>query len=302
MLALHAKRSADSIQRWAQSKNASSDVPGLAVVLTGTDLYRDIRTDAAAQASLVYAQRLVVLQECAPTGLPLAVQHKAQVIFQSTPATQPALKTSRHLRALMVGHLREEKSPQTLFAAARLLNDHANIFIDHIGNALDANLGQQAQDCALQSPHYCWLGGLPHTTTLRHIQRAHVLVHTSRMEGGAHVVLEAICSGTPVVASKIDGNVGMLGEDYDGYFDFDDAQGLANLLLRCREDQSHSAGFYAHLVAQCVTRAPIFAPDSEQAALINLVNGLICRLGHNISEDSLKFNLQEENLSPHASI
>jgi putative glycosyltransferase (TIGR04348 family) len=278
MLAMHARRSAESIARWALSKKVGTDAPGLAVVLTGTDLYRDIQTDASAQASLAFAQRLIVLQECAPAALPLAVQHKTNVVFQSTQAREPALKTSQHLRAVMVGHLRDEKSPQTLFAAARLLKDHPDIFIDHIGDALDAKLGKKALACSAKYPNYRWLGGLPHATTLRHIQRAHVLAHTSRMEGGAHVVLEAVCSGTPVIASKIDGNVGMLGADYAGYFDFNDARGLANLLLRCREDQTQSSGFYEKLIAQCAARAPLFAPENEQTTLINVVHELIQNL------------------------
>jgi putative glycosyltransferase (TIGR04348 family) len=275
MLAMHARRSADSIARWAQAKNTSADAPGLAVVLTGTDLYRDIQTDTSAQASLIFAQRLLVLQECAPAALPVAMRHKARVIFQSTQAQEPAAKTPRHLRAVMVGHLREEKSPQTLFTAARLLKDHADIFIDHIGDALDADLGKQAQACNMQNPNYRWLGGLPHQSTLRHIQRAHVLVHTSKLEGGAHVVLEAVCSRTPVLASKIAGNVGMLGADYAGYFAFDDAEGLAELVLRCRADQKRIDGFHAQLLAQCAQRAPLFSPAAEQATLIMLVNELV---------------------------
>lgn len=297
MLAMHARRSAASIARWAQSKNTSADAAGLAVVLTGTDLYRDIHTDASAQASLIYAQSLLVLQECAPAALPVSMQHKVRVIFQSTPAQESAEKTPRHLRAVMVGHLRDEKSPQTLFAAARLLKNHPDIFIDHIGDALDANLGKQAQACAAQYPNYRWLGGLPHPSTLRHIQRAHVLVHTSKLEGGAHVVLEAVCSGTPIIASKIDGNIGMLGADYAGYFAFDDAEGLAELLLRCRAEQIHSSGFYAQLLAQCAQRAPLFAPAAEQATLVKLVNELVNQL---LPAQFLS-NSSKENTDSHAS-
>jgi putative glycosyltransferase (TIGR04348 family) len=275
LLALHARRSADSIVRWAQAKAARADAPGLAVVLTGTDLYRDIQTDAHAQASLAYAKALVVLQECAPDALPAALRHKARVIFQSTTSRAAVAKTAQHLRAVMVGHLRDEKSPQTLFAAARLLQGQPDIFIDHIGDALDADLGTQAQACAAECPHYRWLGGVAHETTRRHIQRAHVLVITSRMEGGAHVVMEAVCSGTPVLASRIAGNVGMLGADYAGYFEPGDAQGLANLLLRCRADQSSANGLYAQLQAQCAERAPLFAPATEQAALLALVQDLL---------------------------
>ena len=275
MLALHARRSADSIARWARAHGAGACAPGLGVVLTGTDLYRDIQTDASAQASLAYAEQLVVLQECAPEALLPAVRSKARVIFQSTTARQTAVKPERHLRAVMVGHLRDEKFPQTLFAAARLLAGHADIFIDHIGDALDAALGKQAQACAAECPQYRWLGGLPHHATRRRIQHAHVLVHTSRMEGGAHVVMEAICSGTPVLASKIPGNVGMLGLEYAGYFEPGDAEGLADSLLRCRAEQTRTDGFYSLLQAQCARRAPLFAPAAEKAALMELVHDLL---------------------------
>ena len=274
MLALHARRSALSIARWAQARGVDSDAPGLGVVLTGTDLYHDIQTDAQAQASLVYAQQLVVLQERGPDALPATLRHKARVIFQSTDTQPPVDKSPRQLRAVMVGHLRDEKSPQTLFAAAHLLQGQADLFIDHIGEALDADLGAQAQACAAACPHYRWLGGMAHAATRRAIQRAHVLVHTSRLEGGAHVIMEAVCSGTPVLASRIAGNVGMLGADYAGYFDHGDAQGLADLLLRCRADQRAGGALYRQLQAQCAQRAPLFAPEREQAALLELVRSL----------------------------
>ena len=47
------------------------------------------------------------------------------------------------------------------------------------------------------------------------------------MEGGAHVILEAVQSGTAVLASRIDGNVGMLGPAHEGYFEVGDDAGLA---------------------------------------------------------------------------
>lgn len=268
MLALHARRSADSIAAWAKARGTVSNAPGLAVVLTGTDLYRDIQTDSAAQTSLALARRLVVLQERGPDALPADVRHKAKVIFQSTTSRQPLPKTNRHVRAVMVGHLRDEKSPQTLFETARLLRDHPDILTDHIGEPLDAALGDQARATALACPNYRWLGGLAHEATRRHIQRAHVLIHGSRMEGGAHVVMEAICSGTPVLASRIDGNIGMLGADYPGYFEHGDARGLANLLLKfpsLRDD----------LQAHCRARAPLFTPEAEQQSLIQLVSHLL---------------------------
>ena len=185
MLALHARHSAESIARWPRVQGANAVAPGLGVVLTGTDLYRDIQTDAQAQASLGFAKQLVVLQECGPDALPAALRAKTRVIFQSTSTRKTLPKLKQHLRALMVGHLRDEKSPQTLFAAARLLT-HSSILIDHIGEPLDAALGDQAHATAAICAHYRWLGGLPHEATRRRIQQAHVLVHASSMEGGAH--------------------------------------------------------------------------------------------------------------------
>lgn len=275
MLALHARRSAESIARWAQAKGATQDAKGLGVVLTGTDLYRDIQSDAPAQASLRYASQLVVLQECGADALPVALRHKTRVIFQSTAAQDALVKPTAPLRVVMVGHLRDEKLPQTLFEAARRLLGYPDILIDHIGDALDPALGAQASACMRECPQYRWLGGMAHADTLQTIAQAHVLVHTSRMEGGAHVILEAVCSGTPVLASRIPGNVGMLGADYAGYFALGDAPGLADLLLRCRAQLGHANGLYAQLIKQCALRAPLFSPATEQAAVLALVKDLL---------------------------
>ena len=276
LLALHARRSADSVQAWGRARGGT----GLAVVLTGTDLYQDIAVDAQAQRSLELASRLVVLQELGLEALPQSLRGKARVIYQSTETQAPAPKPGSELHALMVGHLREVKSPQTLFEAARLLAGRGDIRIDHIGDALDPALGQQAlatqRDCA----NYRWLGGLPHAETRERIRRAHLLVHASAMEGGAHVIMEAVCSGTPVLASRIAGNVGMLGADYAGYFPHGDAAALAALLLQCRQGQqaaadSPPAALLARLGAQCALRAPLFAPEAERSALLRLVADLM---------------------------
>ena len=271
MLALHARRSASSIVAWSEVHRSS----GLALILTGTDLYRDIASDASALRSLQLAAALVILQERGPLALPVELRGKARVIFQSTTSRQTLATSGCRLRALMVGHLREEKSPATLFAAARLLAQRDDIRIDHIGDALDPRLAQAAMATMAASAHYRWLGGQPHAATRRRIQRADLLIHPSRIEGGAHVVMEAVCSGTPVIASAIDGNIGMLGDDYAGYFACDDAQGLADLIVACRAGQDESDGLLARLAGQCRQRAALFAPTAERAAVRQLVADLL---------------------------
>ena len=282
MLALHARRSFESIEAWGQARTSgqggvAQPVPGLAVVLTGTDLYQDIHTDACAQRSLQWAQVLVTLQDRGPAALPAAVRSHAVVVLQSTAAWQTLDKPSTRLRVVMVGHLRDEKSPQTLFAAAHVLAPDENIVIDHIGAPLDAALGEQARVTAQACAHYRWLGALPHAQVRRRIQRAHVLVHASRIEGGAHVVMEAVRSGTVVLASRIDGNVGMLGGDYAGYFAWNNAAQLVQLLRRCRDAVRNPAvpdTLYAQLQTQCAQRAPLFSAQAEKTSLLQLVQVL----------------------------
>ena len=262
MVALHARRSAPSITAWA---GAHPDKP-LAVVLTGTDLYRDILDDAAAQHSLAVATHLVVLQSDGLTALPERWRGKAQVIFQSAAALKPTAKPSRVFRALMVGHLRDEKDPLTFMAAAAQPLP-AHVHLDQIGDALDPALGAAARATAAVHPHYRWLGGLPRAATRQRIKQASVLVSCSRMEGGAHVILEAVLSGTPVLASRVGGNVGMLGEDYPGYFPLGDSAALAALLRRCAQEPA----FLGQLQRQCALRAPLFDVKRERQLVINLV-------------------------------
>jgi putative glycosyltransferase (TIGR04348 family) len=269
MIALHARKSAPAALRW---KAFRPDAP-LVLVMTGTDLYRDIQTDATAQACMACADKVVVLNELGARPLPAAIQPRARVLLQSCPQRRTVPKTQRHLRALMVGHLRDEKSPQTYFDAVELLRDRPDILLDHIGSALDPSLGARAQALMAGNPRYRWLGGLTHAQTRRRIQLAHVLVHPSRMEGGAHVVTEAATSGTPVLASRIDGNVGLLGADYPGFFEAGDSAELARLLQSLRDEPD----MLLQLKAHCDQRRPCFEPAHERAGLLALVAELLQR-------------------------
>lgn len=268
LLALHARRSAASVAAWAQ---AHPDRP-LVLALTGTDLYKDIHDNADAQRSLELAHRLIVLQAQGVAELPRPLRAKTRVLYQSSTPRQTAVKTRKHLRVVMVGHLRDEKWPQVLWQAVQQIAPNEGICIDHIGKALDPALGEEATRVAREHPHYRWLGELPHAATRQHIQRAHVLVHTSRIEGGAHVIMEAVLSGTPVLASRISGNVGMLGEDYPGYFAPGDASALAHLLRLYRQTLADPHSQLAQLQRACEARATLFLPAREQATLLAVVN------------------------------
>ncbi len=268
LIALHARRSAASIERF----HAAHPQRPIALVLTGTDLYRDLAAgDAEAQRSVALASRLVVLQPLALQRLQPQARAKARVILQS------ATRLVRHDRArgavgfVAAGHLRDEKDPRTLMQAVRLLAGEPGWRLVHIGNALDPALAREAGDTAATVPAYRWLGGLPPAATRRWIARAHALVHMSRMEGGANVVIEAIRSEVPVLASRIDGNQGLLGDGYDGYFVPGDARQLAALMRRFL----HEPAFAERLRTQCRALQAAFAPQAEAAAVRALLAELL---------------------------
>jgi putative glycosyltransferase (TIGR04348 family) len=268
LIALHARRSAASIAAFHEARPDRR----IALVLTGTDLYRDLAADdAVAQASLDVAHRLIALQDDAPGLLAARWRAKCEVIFQSARQLTTARKPREPIEAVVVGHLREEKDPRTVFEAAALLPPGAPVRITHIGAGLDLELAREARALARREPRYHYLGALPHGLTRAAIKRAHVLVHPSIMEGGANVIAEAICSGTPVLASRMSGNLGMLGRDYPGYFEVRDASGLAHHLVRLHADRS----WLPMLKTACAVRAPLFRPTSEARAVRRLVANLL---------------------------
>lgn len=263
LLALHAKRSADSV---ASMRARLPDVP-IAVVLTGTDLYRDLPGNPEARRSLDVADRIVTLQEDARRMLEEPWRRKARVIFQSARSLAARRKPTDRVHCVMVGHLRIEKDPETLFAALARIPGDTPITFRHIGAPLDPALAAAARALEARDPRYRYSGALAHGLTRAAIAGAHLVVHPSRMEGGANVIVEAVTAGTPVIASRISGNVGMLGEDYPGYFAVGDESGLADRLLEaCRQP-----GFLEALRAGCARRRPLFDPQVEKRAVNALV-------------------------------
>lgn len=267
LIALHARRSAASLDAWTQTWPERPSI----LLLTGTDLYRDIHTDASAQRSLEQASALVLLQPAGMQVLPAPLHAKAGVIYQSAATLRPAPPTTRrHADVCMIGHLRGEKDPYTFMRAAALVTSPSARMI-HIGGALEPALATAAQVTATNEPRYRWLGAMPHAATRQRLKRSHAMALTSHMEGGANVIIEAVSAGVPVLASDINGNRGMLGDDYAGYFPPGDAAALARLIDRTIDDPA----FHVLLRAQCEARAPLFAPAAERAALLELVDNLL---------------------------
>ena len=94
MLALHARRSHASIRNYVM---CYPDQPVI-LALTGTDLYRDIRTDAEAQASMQLATHMIVLQEMGLQELTPALRRKTRVVVQSAQVVQRPPPMNFHRR------------------------------------------------------------------------------------------------------------------------------------------------------------------------------------------------------------
>ena len=264
VIALHARRNAASIAAVRQ------DFPEIRiiVVLTGTDLYRDIHRSAAARRSLDLADRLVVLQERGPVEVPRQWRSKVRVIYQSAEPPQQTPKPLRGVFEVCVsGHLRSVKDPFRAELASRRLPADSAIRITHIGAALSEQLRSRADAANQKNPRYRWLGEQPRWKASRILARSRVLVLSSKIEGGANVICEAVVAGVPVLASRISGTIGMLGEDYGGYFSPGNTNQLTQLLQRFESD----TGFRQQLQQQCQVRSVLFAPAHERAALTTLV-------------------------------
>ncbi|NIL95743.1 MAG: TIGR04348 family glycosyltransferase, partial [Planctomycetales bacterium] len=257
LVALHAKRSAQSVARYVSRQPASPCI----VALTGTDLYRDIHRQAAARRSLAAATRLVLLQPDGIRHLPRGLRGKARVILQSAvrPRGKPR-KLKTVFEVSVSGHLRAVKDPFRAARAARRLPAASCIRIIHIGAALSDTLRRQAEAEMQNNPRYRWLGELAPGAARRRVARSRLLVLSSKIEGGANVLAEALVAGVPVLSSRISGSLGMLGEDYDGYFPTGDTRRLARLL----SDVERDGRFYRRLQEQCRQRAKQFTPAREK--------------------------------------
>ena len=142
-----------------------------------------------------------------------------------------------------------------------------------LGQAMTPEMGRRARALMRAEPRYRWLGELDHAGAMRWLARSHAMVISSRMEGGANVVSEAIAVGVPVIASAIPGNIGLLGEDYAGYYPCGDASALAAKLARAQDDPAWLAGLEAAVKA----RRKEVEPALEREAIRRLIADLFPR-------------------------
>ena len=263
LVALHATKAHASVLRYRERHPRAPLVVGLA----GTDLYQDLPTSPDARRSLELATRVTVLQPLGLSALPPEVRPKARAIIQSAHPARPRPAPPGLFRVCLLAHLRAVKDPFLAAEALRLLPPRSRVQILHLGAALEPGSEARARRIASDEPRYVWAGERRRREALETLAGSALLLVTSRLEGGANAVSEALASRVPVLSTRVDGSLGVLGPDYPGYFPVGDAAALAAALLRAEEDPA----FLAALRADVERARPLVDPARERAAWRDLL-------------------------------
>jgi len=263
LIALHAVKSSSAIEKF---RAAFAAVP-IIVVLTGTDIY-DVPFRKTVDKMLVLSDRIVVLQSATADDVDSQFREKVRVIYQAIAPMDGVFESSSDcFDVCVVGHLRPVKDPFQIVCATLELPPESKIRVTQVGAAMTDEMRETAQQHAKENVRYSWIGGISHNKAREKIARSHLLVNSSHVEGGAAVICEAVVAGTPILATRIAGNVGFLGEDYEGLFDVGQTDQLRGMLLLAES----SPDFYHRLKDQCESRKFLFNPDFERLQWADLI-------------------------------
>ena len=262
LITLHAIKGAPALFDFKKRKPKGKVV----ILLTGTDIYQGLpKGSKMGEDALREADRIVVRQEAAILRLPEQVRAKTVVIRSSLDpiAVKPSPSQSRFIISV-VGHLRPVKRP---FLTIETLAQHpewSDVEVWQIGQALDEEMRKTAEFWAEEDGRYRWFGGVPRMESLALCCKSSLTINSSILEGGANAVLEAMTMGVPVLASRIEGNVGLLGNDYPGYFE----EGRMAKALQAIMDQRVDLDEWNRLLAD---RLRLFSRERESKSWLELL-------------------------------
>lgn len=280
LIALHARHSYQTVRDYRETHSACPIV----VCLTGTDLHVDFQPDqqnsrlaesrenyTAVSKSLEIANAIVGLEPRGLSKLPVSLRDKSHIILQSaSPFLPEQPKPVNRFLISVLGHLRPIKDPLRTAIAARSLPQQSTIFVEHMGAALDDSMRCLAEREMVSNGRYTWLGNLPHPEAMQRLASSHLMVLSSFHEGAPSVISEAIANRIPIIASRIDATIGLLGASYPGFFEAGNTDELAKLLSAAENDPA----FLEELNQWTEPLIAHFKPNQEKEAWRRLLDQL----------------------------
>ena len=267
LIALHAHKSGDSVRRFRAAHPGRPIVTGLA----GTDIYGPRGPSGNTVRSMELSDRLIVLQPLAKSRVAHGLRSRVRVIYQSVlPPESAPRRSGRSFDVSVIAHLRPLKDPFRAALACRRLPAASRVRVLQVGSALTPRMAERAREEETRNPRYRWLGEVPRWKARSILARSRLTVIASKREGGANLVGEAVVAGTPILASRIDGNVGLLGAGHPGIFETGDTGELARLIHRAETDP----GFLRALARHGKRLRPLFSTARETKAWRSLLREL----------------------------
>ncbi len=166
--------------------------------------------------------------------------------------------------------MRDVKDPMRTAMAVRNLPKDSRIKVVHLGKAHGNTAAKKAENEMTQNPRYQWKGEVPGWRVRQELGKSHLMVISSKAEGGANVISEAIVAGVPIIASEIDGNIGLLGKKYSGYYPVGNTAELRKAILRAETDNA----FMQSLNKQCDSIKSKFTIEREQESWHTLIKNI----------------------------
>ncbi|YCM44811.1 glycosyltransferase [Verrucomicrobiaceae bacterium 227] len=264
LISLHAVKGAQAVVDY---REVSPDGKVI-VLMTGTDIYQFLPEGSIeGDRALEMADAVVVVFDRAIQSLDVRWREKAVVIPSSLAPVKVVAKPECPPFAIsVVGHLRPVKQSFLTIEAVARHPEWKDVEVWQIGESLDEQCTAEAREWEKRDSRYRWFGGLPREESLALCARSSLTVNSSILEGGANAVLEAMTMGVPVLANKIEGNLGLLGDDYPGYFEGEMDEILSKVItggvdLLAWKDHSSS-------------RLPQFSREHEAACWLDLFGKL----------------------------
>ena len=259
-----AKKNSEIIEFKARNSNAK-----IVSVLSGTDIYPDPLEKTI--ESMKLSNALVALQPDGLLKVPECYREKTFLIYQSVESIINVSNPMNHIsefRVTLIANIRSVKDPLVAPYACKHLPVSSKIKIVHIGYCLEKDLGDILIKENENNKRYNWMGGLNELETRKILSQSNVLLITSKNEGAGRVVGEAIELEIPIISTRNPGVLGVLGDDYKGYYPVSNSKVLSKILMRAEDD----VDFLGSLNEQCQSKAHLFSPEVEKQSWSKLIS------------------------------